>query len=294
MPLHRRLLAEPRSLTSVRARVLVALVSLLMLAAVVATDIVIAILATAIITEVSARILTASNDARRALVASLTSFTADASHELRAPLATLQNVLEVALTRPHTASEYRATIEVALESSRRITDLTNALLILARGDAGALHVAAVPVDVSDLLEEVRTRHAAAAEVAGVSIEVDAEPGEVAGERQLLSRMLDNLVENALRHTPRGGRITLAAALGERACDISVADTGPGVPQSERQRIFERFSRIDPGRDRRDGGTGLGLAVCRAVCEAHGGLITLEPSVTGARFAVRLPVAMGSR
>ena len=221
---------------------------------------------------------------------SLQQFTADAAHELRAPLALLQAELEVSLRRARTPHEYATSERVALAEVERLRRLVNRLLILARSDAGALQPSIQRVDVGDLLEESaeRWRHVAGAK--DVAIDVDlVDEGSMNGDPELLRSLLHNLIDNAVRHTSAGGRVAVRAAMTDSSWHISVSDTGTGVPAGMRESIFRRFTRGDAARTPWTGGAGLGLALCRVIAEIHGGRIAVGDSgAGGAKFEVTVP------
>jgi heavy metal sensor kinase len=217
-------------------------------------------------------------------------FTADAAHELRSPLAALRAEVEVVMRRPRETSEYRATLDVVLTEIERLSGVTDQLLLLARADAGTLRARREAVDVPDLLEEVgeRWRHLAARR--GIEIIVTApDDGIIDADPLLLRRLLTNLVDNAIRHTPPNGRVQLSAELVDQRWILAVEDSGPGVDRSIRPLLFERFHAS--GHQPPSGGAGLGLSLCAAIVAAHGGSIGLDDNDAGggARFVVSLPV-----
>lgn len=214
-------------------------------------------------------------------------FLADASHELRSPLTRVRTELEVDLAHPGGADPL-ATHRSVLAETVGLQRLTDDLLLLARGDAGA----AVPlrselVDLDDLVLRVARRLQAdervAVDLAGVSA------AQVRGDPDHLSRLVGNLADNAVRHA----RHTVQLALVEEGgwAVLTVADDGPGVPPEDRERIFERFARVDGARRAADGGAGLGLAIARDIATRHGGTLELadDPLGTGTRFVLRLPL-----
>lgn len=221
---------------------------------------------------------------------SLQQFTADAAHELRAPLALLQAELEVSLRRARTPHEYATSERVALAEVERLRRLVNRLLILARSDAGALEPSIQRVDVGDLLEETAERWRTIAGAQGVAIDVDLiDEGALDGDPELLRSLLNNLFDNAVRHTPSGGRVGVRAERNHSTWHISVSDTGVGIPPGMRDSIFRRFTRGDPARASETGGAGLGLALCKVIAETHGGQISVDDTdAGGARFEVTLP------
>ena len=220
-------------------------------------------------------------------------FTADAAHELRAPLALMRTQVDVTLRRRRTIDEYQASHRTLLEEIDRLARMADHLLLLARADAGGLDARKVPLEIAALLEEVVERWRAAAREKPVAFEAELATldGLVSADSDLLRRLFDNLLDNALRHTPAGGAISLSAALTGGRWEILIADTGPGVPVAIRENLFERFVRGDGARQRSTGGAGLGLSLCAAIATAHDGSIRLEsPELPGARFVVSLKAA----
>jgi heavy metal sensor kinase len=220
----------------------------------------------------------------------LQQFTADAAHELRAPLAVLRAELEVSLAKRRSAEEHVATERVALAEIERLTTMADQLLTLARADAGALRPDMQPVDLSDLVDETveRWRPLAGAKQVQLSTQITDE-GTAPGDALLLRRVLDNLLDNAVRYTPASGAVEVHLARAGAGWRIEVSDSGPGVPAAIRASIFERFTRGDSARGRDTGGAGLGLALSRAIVALHGGTITLaDGEAGGATFVVEIP------
>jgi heavy metal sensor kinase len=216
-------------------------------------------------------------------------FTADAAHELRAPLAMLRAELEVSLARLRTPEDYRASQRTALAEVERLSATADQLLLLARADAGVLLPALQPVDLADLVDETVERWRALARVRQVRIEADvAHEGAMMADPLLLRRLLDNLIDNAVRHTPHGGGVRVALEGTVDTWTIVVSDSGPGIPREQRPALFERFTRGDSARGRETGGAGLGLALARVIAAAHRGDITLDECRSGAAFRIRLP------
>jgi signal transduction histidine kinase len=208
-------------------------------------------------------------------------FVADAAHELRSPLAGMRAQLEVAIAHPDAAAWPR-TAESVLTDTLRLGRLVEDLLALARLDGGTAQRRET-LDLGAVVDEVAARLAAPR----VPVRVDAAPGlRVRGDPEGLARTVQNLLDNALRHAATRVEVTLRAE-GALAV-LAVADDGPGVPAADRERIFERFARLDDARGRDAGGTGLGLAIVRRVVRAHGGEVTVEDAGAGARFVARLP------
>jgi two-component system heavy metal sensor histidine kinase CusS len=219
-------------------------------------------------------------------------FIAHAAHELRSPLSTLYGELTNAVRRPRTNEEYSAAIEQALRSTRKLKDLTEDLLTLARLGAKDLEpreVLSVGAVASEVLDDLRP--SIDARRIGVRLSVE-EAAVVEGRRNDLLRLFRNLIENAIRHSPDGGAIEVRARALAGEVTIEVADDGPGVPEPDRAKIFAPFFRRSPKAGGAAPGTGLGLAIARDVARLHGGDVTLAAGGAGqgAVFVVRLPRA----
>ncbi|MEO6796198.1 MAG: ATP-binding protein [Candidatus Dormibacter sp.] len=223
---------------------------------------------------------------------SLRRFTADASHELRSPLTIMRSELEVTRSRPRTAAEYEHALDEMETEVEHMTRLVDRLLMLARADAGALKPAKVAVDAADFLEEIGARWSSAAQQRAVRVKVDVPvDGTMSIDPDLIRRSLDNLIDNAIRHAPGDSVVTVAAIRDAQGWRIDVHDDGPGVPPTSARRIFERFARLDGARAKEMGGVGLGLALSRAIAEAHGGSLSLATgNGTGATFRLEFPQA----
>lgn len=222
-------------------------------------------------------------------------FTADAAHELRGPVAMIRSEGEVTLRRRRTADEYEAAIQAMLGEAERLSRTADQLLLLARADEGTLASTFRPVELSDLVEETVERWRRAARQKGVALTVEAgSEGVLEGDPDLLRRLLENLLDNALRHTPPAGRITVSLSRADGRWELRVRDTGPGVEPLIKPLLFHRFTRGDKARGRDTGGAGLGLALCEAIASVHGGEIRLEDTPSGASFAVRLPAGPDRR
>ena len=221
---------------------------------------------------------------------SLRRFTADASHELRAPLALLRSELDVALGNDRTGAEYRRTLHALRDEVDHLTRLADQLLVLARADAGALLPHAEPVDVVDLLHETRARWGPSAAARGVRIELDTpDTGTLHGEPALLRRVVDNLVDNAIRYAPVASTVTISATADGSGWWIGVRDRGPGIPPEHRPQLFKRFARPDSARAREQGGAGLGLALSAGIVAAHAGRIELvSDGEQGTHFRFFIP------
>jgi heavy metal sensor kinase len=221
-------------------------------------------------------------------------FIADASHEMRTPLTILQGEIEVTLRRERKGPEYRATLKSCLEEIHRLTRLAENLLALARVGAGA-HQARVPVDLAMLCREISDQLAPLAEGKQVALQVDASTEvEILGDRFALERVVFNLVENAIRYSPPGESVAIRAERSRNEAKIIVADSGVGIPPEDLPRIFDRFYRVDPARAQTAGGAGLGLALVKALVEAHGGKVEARSRVgKGSEFTVLFDLAARS-
>lgn len=220
--------------------------------------------------------------------------TADVAHELRTPLQIIQGNLEGVLDGVYTPDE--AHIGATLDEARVLARLVEDLRTLSLAEAGELPMHWEQVDVGELLADLDTTFSGQAQAAGIDMKVEIERPPQAGplliEADLgrLNQVLSNLVVNALRHTPAGGAITLAAEAREEGVRITVSDTGEGIREEDLPFVFDRFWKGDPARSRSSGtGSGLGLAIARQLVQAHGGRIGVERRVEqGVSFIIDLP------
>ncbi|MGH7609505.1 MAG: sensor histidine kinase [Candidatus Dormibacteria bacterium] len=223
--------------------------------------------------------------------ASLRRLTADAAHELRTPLTLMRSQAEVTLRHAHSTEDHRAGLRTILTEIEGLGRTADQLLLLARADAGSLTAARDPIELGDLVEEVVARWGTIAARRQVRVRATvAGDGDMYGDKDLLRRCLDNLIDNGVRHSPAGGLVRVTTECSDGWWTITVQDTGSGVDPGLRARIFERFTRGDPARGRDTGGAGLGLALCVEIAQAHGGTISLVETAVGggAGFALRLP------
>lgn len=234
-------------------------------------------------------------------------FVADASHELRTPIAIVRGEADVTLQRNRREeAEYREALGIISEESVRLTRIVDDLFLLARSDAGAPVAQFAKLDLRELtlgaLRSVRT----IADDHGIVLEQDVpdEPLCIDGDAPLLRRLVLNLLDNALKFTPRGGTVGLKLERAQNVVHIVVHDSGPGIPEALRGRIFDRFVRAGPDErpatwnesPRASSGAGLGLAIASAIAHAHHGTITLDDETdgrVGAHFRVALPLARQS-
>jgi two-component system OmpR family sensor kinase len=214
-------------------------------------------------------------------------FVSDASHELRTPLTAIRGQIEVLAHARHASSEeIAATAAVVTREVERMQRMVDDMLLLAQMDEGLAHDPR-PTEVDSLVSE---------SFAGLSTGLDRDlevlgppGGTVVADRDRVIQVIRNLVRNAVEHTAPGGSIRVAAIAQNGSLQVSVSDNGPGIPQSERDRIFVRLYRVELSRDRQSGGTGLGLAIARAIVEAHGGRIWADDAPGGgARITFELP------
>lgn len=217
-------------------------------------------------------------------------FTGDASHELRSPLTALRGELELALRKERSPEEYRRVLESSLEEAKRLGDLADELLTLARSDAGVMEPCRRRVRLAEPAQRAvdRLRSRAADKRIDIATSVT---DDVAGlwDPELLERMAYNLVENAVKYTTPGGYVRLEIRVDDETAVLDVTDTGPGLREADRELVFDRFYRADVARADSEG-TGLGLSIVQAIVHAHGGDVTADNrDEGGALFRVRLPV-----
>lgn len=240
--------------------------------------------------EEIARLATAFNDMaeRRRQVEQLRrAMVGDVAHEMRTPVTNIRGWLEAAEDGvvPLDRELMSSLLEEALLLQHVIDDLQD----LSAADAGELRLHPQPVDVADLLATVADAFAATADRAGITLLVDTQPMTCSADPIRLRQAVGNLLTNALRHTPAGGRITISARTRGEAQVIDVADTGPGLTPEEQAMVFERFWRAERSRSRQTGGSGLGLSIVRKLAEAHGGTVSVTSTPgAGATFTLRLP------
>ena len=215
-------------------------------------------------------------------------FVSDASHELKSPLAALRASVEVAQAYPETA-DWNGAGEVVLEESLRLERLVADLLLLARADERGLQLRKDDVDLDDVIgaEAARLR-------ATTSLHVTShiEPVRVVGDRDRVQRAVRNLVDNASRHAHT--TVSMSLSSDGNVAQIDVVDDGPGIPAADRQRVFDRFVRLDDSRTRAVGGTGLGLAIVRQIAQAHDGDVAFLDVPAGSLVRLRLPLGQGRR
>ena len=243
-----------------------------------------------------ARTFNAMADRVEAAQQSQRDLVANVSHELKTPLTSIQGfsqaLLDGTAATPETTARAARVIHEEAERMRRMAD---ELLILARFDAGQMVMARDPVEIGPLLQGCVEKLAPQAQAAEVALELDVPEGVfVTGDTDRLAQVFANLLENGLAHTPAAGRVVVAARRVDegRIAEVTVTDTGSGIPPETLPRIFERFYQVDKSRQR-SRGAGLGLAITKEIVEAHGGTITVESVVgLGSKFTIRLPLWEG--
>ncbi|MGB2638925.1 MAG: ATP-binding protein [Candidatus Acidiferrum sp.] len=220
-------------------------------------------------------------------------FIADASHELRTPLAILRGEAEVALSQPgRKAEDYHESLAILHEETSRLIKIVEDLFTLTRADSGQYLLSPEDVYLEELVADCAHSARTLAREKNIELSVDAASEcLVRGDTALLRRMILNVMDNAIKYTPAGGRVEISCRAATNGFEVHVADTGPGIPPELHARIFERFFRADPARSRsaREGGAGLGLSIALWIAQAHHGRLELVRSdAAGSHFAMYLP------
>jgi signal transduction histidine kinase len=221
----------------------------------------------------------------------VTQFTADASHELRTPVALIRTTAEIALRKRRSEPEYREALDEVLAESVRTTGLIDNLLTLARADAGKEILDRTAVDLGSLVVEVCGQAEKLTHQKGIALVCQAPDVAVtvSADRGALRRVFFILLDNALKYTPAGGRIQASVKQEPERVIVEVRDTGIGIGEQDLPHIFERFYRSDKSRSRDSGGAGLGLSLAKWIVDAHGGAIHVESAPgEGSSFHVSLP------
>lgn len=225
----------------------------------------------------------------------ITQFTADASHDLRTPIAVIRATAEIALRRQRPADDYKLALSKILQASVETSLLLENLLTLARSDAGAAGLEMHPLDLSQQVRSAQEQGAilAADKSLSVTFLAPETPVWVRADAIAIRRLLLILIDNAVKYTPAGGRCEIALCQIQDQAHIAVKDTGIGIPESDLDFIFERFRRADRARCRETPGAGLGLAIARWITQMHGGTISAESTLgAGSVFHIRLPLTEG--
>ena len=209
------------------------------------------------------------------------------AHDLRSPLNRLRNRLEATLRHLDPANTETAEIEAAIAETDQLITTFNALLLIAEADAGVAGGEMAPIDLAPVAADVSELYAPLAEEKGVSLHVSPSGTTmIDGNRSLISQALANLLDNAIKYTPLGGKVTVTASDTATGAELAVADTGPGIAPSERTRVVERFVRLEASRN--SPGTGLGLSLVAAVARLHDARLLLEDNNPGLRAIIRFP------
>jgi len=218
-------------------------------------------------------------------------FIADASHELRTPLSIGRAEIDVALSRERSLDEYAGSLQTVDKQLKRIVNIVNDMLALARADSGERYLTIEELYLDDVVNECCSSVDRLASLKGVNLDCEiSEDLPFHGDEELLKRLVLNLLHNAVTYTPTGGSIrVMLSQEGENAC-LTVSDTGIGIPPENVGRVFDRFYRVNKARSRSDGGSGLGLSIAKLAVEAHEGTVNLESGLgRGTKFTVLLPL-----
>jgi len=216
-------------------------------------------------------------------------FVSNVSHEIRSPLTSIQGFAEALRDDALPPEDRRRYLAIIETESRRLGELSDNLLRLTSLEAEREPLSPEPFALDRQVRQVILAAEPLWAAKGIALEARLDPTTIRGDEALLAHVWANLLENAVKFTPEGGRISVTLAASEGAAQVRVSDSGPGIPDEARDRIFERFFKADPSRDRRTPGSGLGLALARKIVELHGGSIRAEAgSESGAVFSVTLP------
>jgi len=222
-------------------------------------------------------------------------FTADASHELRTPLAIIQAESTLSLRKERKESDYRKSLELISRETAHMATLIDKLLFLARADSGKEQLNLEVVNLKSLITDLASEIEVLCRDKGLKFKIGPlENLDVEGDKVELRQLFSNLLDNAVRYTPRGGTISVSVERQKDTAVIVITDSGIGIPEEHIGHIFERFYRVDKARSRADGGTGLGLSICQHITKKHGGRIEVESQVgKGSTFSVSLPLSQKS-
>ena len=233
--------------------------------------------------------LNAMLDKIERLLAGVKQVSDNIAHDLRSPLTRLRSRLELTLLQEAGSDNYRQAIERTIAEADQLLQTFNALLDIAQVEAGAARREFEPIDLAALLDDVVELYEPAAEQRGLSFQAHAQgPVELPGDRELLFQALANLVDNALKFTPAGGEVAVSLSFDQERVRLCVSDSGPGIPPESRERVRERFYRLEASRS--TPGSGLGLSLVAAVVELHGGHLELGDNEPGLTACLNLPRA----
>ena len=236
-----------------------------------------------------AGVLNSTFDRLEAAFARQKQFTADAAHELRTPLTVIISEAQAVLARERDAGEYRESIEACLTAAQQMRRLTESLLQLARSDAGQEQMPRTDIDLAAIAQDAAAFVALLAQKFHIKIHRDLAPAKTFGSADHLRRVITNLLTNSIEYNKPFGEVRVSTRVENGCAIVTVADTGPGIGEDDLPHIFDRFYRIDKARSRASGRSGLGLPICKAIVEAHGGRIEAasQPGA-GTTFTVRFP------
>lgn len=218
----------------------------------------------------------------------LSDFSSDIAHELRTPISNLMTQTQVALSKARGADEYREVLYSNLEECQRLARMIADMLFLAKADNGLIVPQRERFELASEVRDLFDFYEALAEEQGVSLTVAGE-GQMQGDKLMMRRAISNLLSNALRHTPRGGTVQVAIERDNDEIHLTVQNHGTDIPAEHLPRLFDRFYRVDPARQRSTDGAGLGLAITQSIIAAHGGKIDVASANGLTRFHLRLPV-----
>lgn len=217
-------------------------------------------------------------------------FTSDASHELRTPISILILELESALRKDRSSEEYRERIETSLSAAKRLKDLANSLLEISQIESGEDQLEKQSTNIAELIQAVEQQMLLSAKEKGVQLHNNVGPHSIDLDSQKVTRVITNLLSNALIHTDEGGRITLESEVEDGSLVLRVIDTGSGIPADELPYIFDRFYRADKARTSSQNRSGLGLAISQSIVHAHDGEITIvSTEAVGTKVTLTLPL-----
>ena len=228
-----------------------------------------------------------------AAVRRMKQFTADASHELRAPVALIRTTAEVAIQKDRAASEYREALDDILHEAERTSQVVDSLMLLARADAGQETLELQQIDAREIVRDAVEQGEKLARNKGLMFESDEPPAavQIRADADALRRVFLILIDNAIKYTPPGGKVRVQIRPGDGHAIVSVSDTGIGISENDLPHVFDRFWRADKVRSRMSGGAGLGLSIARWILDQHNGSLTAESSLgNGSTFRVSVPLA----
>ena len=238
-----------------------------------------------------ATVLNGTFDRLQAAFERQSQFTADASHELRTPLSVIATHTELALSRPRSSEDYRATIETCSRAAQRMKSLMEALLLLARFESGTPSIKHDRIELKPFLMDCVNLVESLGASRNIDIDCQAGEGHIRGDWDRLSQVFTNLLTNSIRYNVDGGHVKVKTRIEGDQAVVSVIDTGVGIAEDQLPHIFDRFYQVDKVRSRAEGSCGLGLSICKTIVEAHGGSITAKSALNvGTTIEVRLSVA----